>query len=860
MGDASAEDSVHTVDIIEDWQHIKQFCSRNQYAPTEFWAVVWSITLYRYFDQDVVYFIMRDHSCAEHQPKRARIYRSALSFDMTTHNLFGSPTIIGMVEGVPEDHQDGHTGVWLISEQSDGLPAETPLRPGLDGCKISLAVRMRDNVATLELHNRHNDQLDLQGQHLAEAVAQVARTLSTHHRGKIRDIELADTGAVMEWCIAHQKKRNNSRPQTFLHVLQQRCCENPDALAVCAWDGELTYRQLDVATDCFAQYLIQAGLSVGSLVPICFEKSVYAVVAELGILKAGGAFVPLDSAHPEARINRMLEQIKTTMVVTSTALAQRMSTFGLRLITCSSETTTSGDPRYASPCPADLLDPQQTAYLVYSSGSTGPPSGCVMTHAALVDVSHQWEAIHLTPSSRVLQFASYTFAMSIVQIFCTLAAGGTVCIPSDEDRQNRLVEYMDEARIDWAFVTPSTLNAISEPTLLPSLKTLILAGEPMGRHHIQVWADRVRLYEIYGLSEYTELVAISGLITTSSSNRSTHRNLGLSSPTATTWPADPLDCNRLMPVGAVAELLLEGPGLAQEYLHDPTKTAARFIDTPRWLTGHGRRVYTTGDLVQYLSDGTFRYIGRKDFQAKIRGMKVNLADMEYQISQYCPSIDRAVAETVVPDGSDATAALVVFLNYANGPGVANEVERAGHLFEAPSSWHTQFRLDVSHLKAELPKTLPQHMIPSLYLPLVDIPVTVTGKVDRRRIREIICNTSWSQLQTYALQRVEHVRPQTATEITLHSLFTTVLRVQPDTFGVYDSFLHHGGDSVKAIHLARLCRQAGLTSITFKAIMEFPTIHQLVSLEDEHITRSFLARHLKKLALLLSSLLTMVYAR
>ncbi|KAJ6001073.1 hypothetical protein N7481_001482 [Penicillium waksmanii] len=355
----------------------------------------------------------------------------------------------------------------------------------------------------------------------------------------------------------------------------------------------------------------------------------------------------------------------------------------------------------------------------------------------------------------------------------------------------------------------------------------------MGRHHMQIWVDRVELYELYGLSEYTGFVAISPRVTVQCADSSATRSFGLSSPTATVWLADPVDHNRLMPVGAVAELLLEGPGLAREYLNDSTKTAGRFITSPAWLRGDGRRVYTTGDLVQYLADGSFRYIGRKDFQTKIRGMKVDLADMEYQISQHCPSVTRAIAEAVLPNDSDAASVLAVFLHYGNLLPVTSGVKEE-NLFEAPSSWYTQFKLDVSRLKAELPGSLPQPIIPSIYLPLINIPLTMTGKIDRRRIREVIRKTSWFQLQKYADQRVEHVRPQTAAEATLHNLLTQVLQIQPDTFGVHDSFLHHGGDSVKAMHLARLCRQQGLSSVTFKDIMEFPTIRQLLSKPNKEL--------------------------
>ncbi|KAL2825061.1 hypothetical protein BDW59DRAFT_146754, partial [Aspergillus cavernicola] len=574
---------------------------------------------------------------------------------------------------------------------------------------------------------------------------------------------------------------------------------------------------------------------------MCFEKSVHAVVSELAILKAGGAFVPMDPMHPEPRLRQILEHTKATVIVASTALTPRMAEFGLPVITCPTGIVSGNAPDKNGLSPMVSLDKHHPAYVVFSSGSTGASSGCIITHASLADMLRQSEAIHMTTKSRVLQFASYSFAISVVQIFCTLAAGATLYVPSEEDRLDRLAEYMDEMSINWAIVTPSTLTAIPSPSLLPALDTLILAGEAMGRHHVGTWAAHVNLHELYGLSESGGSVAITPRITLDSAIFSGAHTAGLSPLTATLWLVDPVDHNRLMPIGAVAELVLEGPTLAREYLNDPVKTAQRFIHSPPWLPGPGRRVYKTGDLVQYLPDGSVRYIGRKDFQVKIRGMRLDLTDLEYCISQHCASVKRAVAEAVVPDGSDAASVLAVFLHYPSESTNNDKVEGNGALFDAHSSWRMQFLLDVNRLKTELPQSLPQHMIPTIYLPLRYLPLTITGKVDHHRIREAISTISWFQLQKYALQRVEHIPPKTDAELTLHALIIQVLDVHPDTFGVHDSFLQHGGDSVKAMHLARLCRQCGLPLVTFKEIMTRPTIQQLVSPPDDHTSKESSSR-------------------
>ncbi|KAL3471239.1 hypothetical protein BJX99DRAFT_263436 [Aspergillus californicus] len=823
-------DAMHTVDIIKDLCEIETFCRSNGYTLSKFFTVAWAVAIHRYFDQDTVYIAIRDDSIydsSQEESERSETYRASMSVEMTIQFLFTDEAIIGPVPDNSVDHVYNQTGLWLVPEH---------VEQSSRGHTLDLVVRLGERVATLELYDRDLERLQNQGQHLLSTVVYVARNMLANPGGKIRNMALVDMAEVQAWRHQHQRERTEPGNQTFLEAFHQQRWENPNGLAICAWDGELTYAQLDVVTARFAADLRGRGVGVGSLVPMCFEKSIYAIICELAIFKAGGAFVALDPLHPENRLRQVLEQTQATIVVTSGALTERMSGLGLPVVTCALDLVSESAPAEDDTLSQTVFpDKDDTAYVVFSSGTTGPSSGCIMPHASMAGMARRSRDVHLTRASRVLQFASYSFAITVEQIFITLAAGATICIPSEHDRLNRLAEYIDEARITWALLTSSSLNAIPDPSLLSSLTNLLVSGEPMGRDHVENWAAHVSLHELYGFSEHCGFVAISPRIIQDSAHTVT---AGLSSPTATLWLVDPVDHNRLMPVGAVAELVVEAPNLAKEYLNNPTKTADRFIHSAPWLPvlGPGRRVYKTGDLVQYLPDGSFRYIARKDLQVKIRGMRVDLAELEYSISQHCPSVSRVVAEAVVPDGADAAATIAVFMHYTSDEDDHGEnLEKGqgeGAIFVAPRSWRLQFQLDANRLRQELPELLPQHMIPTIFLPLRYLPVTITGKVDRRRIRETINGISWLQLQTYAFQRRERIPPKTDAEVTLHELMTQVLGLSPDTFGVADSFLQHGGNSIKAMQLARLCRQAGVHSITFKDIMTRPTVQQLLSVYND----------------------------
>lgn len=824
---------------LKDLGEIKAFCAQHESKRSAFFAAALSIVLHRFLEKDILHIAIKSASEQESPTAETDVWRVTLSPEMAIQDLFEDRKSMALAQEYAETEGEPKSGRWPTrKEEAEVGTSELPmsgLNAFLEQYGVLLLVTNDDAITKLKLHLRTTPLLEHHGRLIAPTLAQVAQQILAHPGWKIKDLDLLspdDIDTVSQW---NQKHVFQPESRTMAEIVHQQSLQRPDSLAIRAWDGELTYGQLNDITSRFSAQLQCEGVGAEVLVPVCFEKSVWAIVAELSILKAGGAFVPTNPSQPPDQLKHIIEQTKAILIVASAAQSGRLYGYGPKIITLSPGILSSGC-LINDGVPPVSIDAHSAAYVFFTSGSTGKPKGCVVNQSALADIARHCEALYLSAKSRVLQFASYTFGVSLIEIFCSLTAGATICIPSEEERLNNLAGYMTDMEINWAFLTPSTVNSIDDSTLVPHLEILILAGEPMSQHHVETWAHRLELYQAYGLTEWAGICGVSRRIKGPGSRL---ENVGLSSPTANTYLAEPADHNKLAPIGSVAELLLQGPSLARGYLNDPTKTASTFIDPPAWLSnlrpcGDGR-VYKTGDLVQYQADGSFRYLSRKDTQVKIRGKRLELGEVEYCVCQHCPLVTRAIAEAVVPNGSNETPILLVFLFYQTPAKKENDDESDDDkgeefLVGVSSSSAQQFRLDVEHLKATMPQFLPEHMLPAIYLPLQYIPLTLTGKIDRRKLRERMCQLDRETLESYSFEEGQWVPPVTNTEITLHKLFAQILNVQPHKFGIHDSFLRLGGDSVKAMRLARVC-QAHSLSLTVKDVLEIQTITKLASFSE-----------------------------
>ncbi|KAF2498220.1 peptide synthetase [Lophium mytilinum] len=609
---------------------------------------------------------------------------------------------------------------------------------------------------------------------------------------------------------------------TCMHdIISEQAAKNPDKIAITSWDGELSYRQVDEKSTSLAHHLRSLGVEVGSHVPLCFEKSMWTVVAVLGVMKAGGAFVLTDPSQPEERLKNMVHQTGANVVVTSPTqkeLGQRIAPFAT-IITVSAELF-SVLKKDSGKAELDALPPvplSSTLYIIFTSGSTGTPKGVVIPHAAFTSGAlPRAHIVGYRSHSRVLDFASYAFDVSIDCMLCTLAAGGCICVPSDASRLNDLSGAIRSMNVNMAHMTPSVARVL-EPGVLESLEVLGLGGESVSASDASEWGRKTRVIIAYGPSECTVGCTINGDIEIGKAYTSIGKGVG-----GVTWIVDATDHDKLVLVGEVGELLIEGPIVGEGYLGEPEKSKVVFIEDPKWLLAGGRnvsgrkgRLYKTGDLVKYAPDGSGRivFVGRGDQQVKLRGQRIELAEVEYHLRNHLPSGTSVVAEVIMP-GGHGDPSLVAFV-------VEAFKEEREHFENAAVSISPVLERALAEMDQRLAATLPIYMIPSAYIPLPQLPSLVSAKIDRKKLRAIGAAISRQDLAKYRIAQMDSRKPETEMELRILGLWKQVLGSQL-TISANDSFFGLGGDSLKAMKLVAAANSNGLV-LTVASIFKHPKL-------------------------------------
>lgn len=657
---------------------------------------------------------------------------------------------------------------------------------------------------------------------LEAAISQVIKGIVQDPMGLVKDVSLVSEMHIRD--IARwNNKPMSSLPEHLIHeIISRQALTRPTAQAVCSWDGDLTYGELDDLSTRLAGLLCDHGVGPDTMVPLCFEKSLWAVVAMVAVVKAGGAFVPMDPSHPLQRLKDIFTQVEATLVLTSHQNAHLVTAMARTVITVSQSTLTritgiyNVEPR--------TVQRSNTAYVLFTSGSTGRPKGCVHDHGSLAVVSSHADALCIQQDSRVLQFASYAFGISLIEILCTLTKGAIVCIPSEHERLNDLVGALDRMNADWALLTPSVVSKLSADGSL-QLKTLVVGGEPWSKSCINDWEGKLNLLGAYGLTEWAGICAVQQNVKSTTNPMS----IGVS-PSANLWLVDPQNHDELAPVGAIAELVIEGPCLARGYVNDTKRTGEAFIHCPSWMqrfrspTLSQARLYKTGDLVRYDSTGNVVYIGRKDTQVKIRGQRVELGEVEQAVFRNLRGASKVIAGLINPREEREMLAAFVYSGEHDGNSPLPP------LLREPDD---QFREDISTAESSLRSELPNYMLPQIYLPLSYVPLTVSAKVDRRKLQTVGSALSREKRQSYASAKVDIVSPGSRTERSLHALFSEVLGLESNSFGVNDSFLALGGDSVTAMKLVTRCRAARV-DITVQDVFHSKTVRNIALLPGREI--------------------------
>ncbi|KAF5863916.1 hypothetical protein ETB97_009023 [Aspergillus alliaceus] len=764
--------------------------AREEEARTRLLSIAWSILLFVYDENESVSFGLL-HSDRESWI-RTEINHEVGWQDLQLRN-----------EGAV-DFEKINTGVCICDGKEIQIPEGVQLAALVDWSHCSLSLVYRSCLLS-------------DGQ--ATNVASTFDTILQAVQGPNTPIGLIDV--LSERNVAHLSKFNvvpRAQQENCLHaILKTQARENGDRVAVDAWDGRLTYRELDMYSTSLATHLASMGVS-RTFVPLCAEKSVWAVVAILAILKAGAACSPLEPSHPRDRLLSMVEACGARVVIATEKYAYLFQRDGVAVVIASSQVINLPFPQEAPPGLSAV--PRSAAFLMWTSGSTGNPKGVVLEHAGLyMSITAYATASHFTAQTRTFQFTSFTFTVSLCDIFGTMSAGGCLCMPSDLQRLDDLAGALRDFRASFCWLTSTSLAGL-EPDDVPDLKSVTVGGESLPRERVSKWARGCQLNVSYGTTETCGWCLINPALTPTSDSRILGKPI---IPAA--WISHPDSPDRLVPVGAVGELLIEGPFLAKGYLHDGERTAAQFIRNPKWMArfrpGEETRLYRTNDLVRHNSDGSISFVGRKQAHAKIRGNRINLNDVEHHVRRAC-GISEAVVDVIhTVDHVDLLTAFLLS-SPERQPLDGSIIQRADE----------SFRRVVGNALSALENSLPSYMIPSAFVPISRIPLTRTNKTDRRLLREqaesmsraelVQLSTTGETLAKSPLSKKEHI---------MCSLWSDLTGVPVDSIGANENFFHVGGDSVLAIQLVPIARQHGLF-LTVMDVFQHPTLRELVAYISE----------------------------
>lgn len=552
-------------------------------------------------------------------------------------------------------------------------------------------------------------------------------------RGTVADLERIspfDKTLLQQW-----NSSEYCAVQNFIHEkVRAQVMLDPKRLAIEAWNGNFTYGKLDILSSRLAIYLQDMGVDEKSIIPLCFSKSAWAVVATLLILKIGGAYAVLDPSHPSERLRMMVKHTKATLVLVGKEHAA-MFDGQVKHVIVLNDLLLAELPQ--SPIKLNFkmtLDPQDAALIVFTSGSLGVPKEFVLQHDAFCTIADGMAAeMKFNADSRVLQFAAYAFGVSSSEIFLTLMHGGCCCIPSDADRLSNLAGVIADFGVNWLYLTPTVANLVL-PEDVKNVKTLVLGGEAARQELIDKFANRTCLINSYGPAEGTIWPSMAKFSLSSSPS-----DIG-SGTRCHMWLVDPNNHDQLVPIRVPGEILLEGPMVARGYLFDEAKTKAVFIDPPKRATprrdGLRRKFYKVGDMARQKADGTLSFLGRKSTQVKLRGQRIELGEIEFRIAKNSPTIKAAAVEVANLNGHSQI--LVAFINFSRNMDICYE-NNIGVVT-------TSLRNDLIALQESLSKHLPPYMIPWFYVPLEQLPKTLSQKLDGGALRTLFENIRRSSLK------------------------------------------------------------------------------------------------------------------
>ncbi len=572
-------------------------------------------------------------------------------------------------------------------------------------------------------------------------------------------------------------------------ILTRAVHRDPDAIAVRCEGRSYTYRELDEGSSRMARYLIGLGAGPEKVVALAFPRSFEMVAAVWAVAKTGAAFVPVDPGYPQDRIQHMLADSHALVGVTSSQFAESLPGDVRWLLVDDPDLQRSVAEFSSDPVSeferTAVIHRRNVAYVIYTSGSTGVPKGVAVTHAGLGGVLDTAAELYgLTFRSRFLHVCSPSFDPSVLEWTATFSRGATlVIVPPNVLGGPELTDLLRRERVTHTIITPAVLGTV-DPSQVPDLEVVSVGGDASTPELVERWSRGRTYFNGYGPTETTII--------------SSFAELGTGAPITIGKPIHGMSAlvldRRLHPVpaGAVGELYLAGAALARGYHDRPGLTSGRFVANP--FDEHGGRMYRTGDVVRWTAGGDLEYVGRSDFQVKVRGFRVELGEIDSALLAH-DSVQSAV--TVGHTGPAGVPTLVSYV--------------------VPSS---EASCDPAELREFVGRTLPSYMVPAQIMVLEALPLTPIGKLDRRALPEPVFESAAFRA------------PRTPVEEIVASVFGEVLGVE--RVGLDDDFFALGGNSLSATQVAARIGASLRTAVPVRVMFEASSVEGLAARVSEHV--------------------------
>ncbi|AEO58494.1 non-ribosomal peptide synthetase [Thermothelomyces thermophilus ATCC 42464] len=625
-----------------------------------------------------------------------------------------------------------------------------------------------------------------------------------------------DYAQILAW-EAESPPQFKEPVQSVVHDLISRQAKmQPSSQAICSWDGSFTYLELEEEATRLAHHLVDVGVGPHSVVPVVMDKCKLAPVAMIAVLKSGAAFVPVDSLEL-GMIQPIFERLNSRVAISSERAAPVLGNLFDRVVILIDELM-NVLPRGQGPL-TSMATPGDPACIFFVPASSTEAKGITFSHAALsTALEGQGHAARISPLSRVMQLSSFNVDICITEIFTTLSHGGCVCIPSAVERLQDFSAAVNRMQVNWSYMTP-LLSRKVDPMLLPSLQVVCFRTRGLDEDTYNIWHGKVNVILAYGPQEVCPL----GIAFVEALGPHHFKSIG--------WPfagnlliVNPEDHKKRVPVGAVGELVVEGPTIGVPY---PNRESTMTPLSPLGPAAEGKaRYFKTGHRVRYTERGLMEFIsGSRDDDGK-DGRVVNLTEIEQYLRRCLgQGIDVVVENVIFRGKAKNDTVLTAFIEL--GDRLGNEET----LSSLSPTTKEQLALAKQLVELGLKNRFPQSMIPSAFVPVKHLPITPSLKVNRRRLLKMIAGLTKEDLVGLAkvpnTANFQHLKPLplTQSEEKMRAIWARVLGVEEAKISTFDSFFTLGGDDIVAAQLVAVCRQQGI-SVSIADILRNVTLAEL----------------------------------